>query len=220
MKGQRENGQCALGSIETPKLADWSDCMRELSLHILDALENSMEAGATSIELTIDEDLIADRLTITVGDNGRGMSETELARVFDPFFTTRSTRHVGLGIPLFKAAAERCNGGLTISSQLGEGTTLEAAFQHSHIDRAPLGDITGTLLAVILSGSSCDLHYVHRVDGQEFEFDTADIRAELEEVPLTHPAVRKWLQALIAAEEEELGRLASPSLLHSRKESS
>lgn len=179
--------------------------MRELSLHILDALENSLEAGATSVELTIEEDKTTDRLTITVLDNGRGMSKAQLARIFDPFFTTRSTRHVGLGIPLFKAAAERCNGDLTIASRLGEGTTLQATFQHSHIDRAPLGDMTGTLLAVILS-ASCDLHYVHRVDGRGFEFNTADMRAELGKVPLTHPAVRKWLQDFITEGEAELRR--------------
>lgn len=177
--------------------------MRELSLHILDALQNSLEAGATSIELIVDEDRVADRLTITVRDNGRGMSEARLACIFDPFFTTRSTRHVGLGIPLFKAAAERCNGDLTVTSQLGDGTELQATFQHSHIDRVPLGDMPGALLAVILSGS-CDVHYVHRVGEREFEFNTADMRAELEEVPLTHPTVRKWLQEFIAEGEKEL----------------
>lgn len=181
--------------------------MRELSLHILDALENSLEARATCIELIIEEDLAADRLSITIRDNGRGMSEAQLARIFDPFFTTRSTRHVGLGIPLFKAAAELCNGSLTVTSQLGKGTTLQATFQHSHIDRAPLGDIAGTLLAFILAGQ-CDLHYVHRLGEREFEFDTAEIRAELGDVPLTHPAVRKWLREFIAEGEEELGRFA------------
>jgi hypothetical protein len=178
--------------------------MRELSLHVLDALENSLEAEATSIELIIEENLVADRLAITIRDNGRGMSEAQLARIFDPFFTTRSTRHVGLGIPFFKAAAELCNGSLTVTSQLGKGTTLQATFQHSHIDRAPLGDMTGTLLAFILAGQ-CDLHYVHRVGEREFEFDTAEIRVELEDVSLTHPAVRKWLQEFIAEGEEELG---------------
>jgi hypothetical protein len=178
--------------------------MRELSLHILDALENSLEAGATAVELIIEEDRLADRLTITIRDDGRGMSQAQLDRVFDPFFTTRSTRHVGLGIPLFSAAAERCGGSLNVTSQPGEGTTLQATFQHSHIDRAPLGDVAGALLAVILSGS-CDLHYVHRVDGREFEFHTADMRAELGGIPLTHPAVRKWLQEFIAEGEAELG---------------
>jgi len=181
--------------------------MRELSLHILDALENSLEARATCIELIIEEDLAADRLSITIRDNGRGMTEAQLPRIFDAFFTTRSTRHVGLGIPLFKAAAELCNGSLTVTSQLGKGTTLQVTFQHSHIDRAPLGDIAGTLLAFILAGQ-CDLHCVHRVGEREFEFDTAEIRAELGDVPLTHPAVRKWLREFIAEGEEELGRFA------------
>ena len=179
--------------------------MRELSLHILDVLENSLEAGATCVELTIEENATADRLAITVRDNGRGMSKEQVERIFDPFFTTRSTRHVGLGVPLFKAAAERCNGSLTVISQPGKGTTLQATFQHSHIDRAPLGDMEGTLLAFILSGA-CDVHYVHQVDGQEFEFHTADMRAELGEIPLTHPAVRNWLQEFIAAGEAELRR--------------
>jgi len=179
--------------------------MRELSLHILDVLENSLEAGATCVELTIEEDVALDRLTITIRDNGRGMSGAQVNRIFDPFFTTRSTRHVGLGVPLFKAAAERCNGNLTVSSQPGEGTTLQATFQHSHIDRAPLGNMEGTLLAFILSGA-CDVHYVHRVNGQEFEFHTADMRAELGEIPLTHPAARNWLQKFIAEGEAELGR--------------
>ena len=200
--------------------------MRELSLHILDALENSLEAGATAIELVIEEDTSADRLTITVRDNGRGMSEAQVDRIFDPFFTTRTTRHVGLGVPLFKAAAERCNGDLTVTSQPGEGTTLQATFQHSHIDRAPLGDIQGTLLAVILAAASGvpphpvipsearnlirNIHYLHRVDGQEFEFSTADVRAELGEIPLTLPPVRKWLQEFIAEGEEKLSLLPAP----------
>lgn len=196
-------GQCELRSISSPDLKDWSVCMRELSLHILDALENSLEAGATAVELIIEEDLATDWLTITIQDDGRGMSEDQLARIFDPFFTTRDTRHVGLGIPLFKAATERCNGDLTIESQMGEGTTLRATFQHSHIDRAPLGDITGTLMAIILSGS-CDLHYVHKVDGREFVFSTKEIRSELDNIPLTHPAVRNWLQDFIIEGEGSL----------------
>jgi hypothetical protein len=177
--------------------------MRELSLHILDALENSLEAGATLIELVIEEDLAADWLTIAIHDNGRGMNEDQLARINDPFFTTRSTRHVGLGIPLFMAAAERCEGNLDITSQSGKGTELRATFRHSHIDRAPLGDITGTLLATILAGS-CDLHYIHRLDGREFEFRTADVRAKLGDIPLTHPEVRKWLRDFIDEGEASL----------------
>jgi len=198
--------------------------MRELSLHILDILQNSVEAGATRVELTIDEDLAVDRLTITIEDNGRGIPPEKLPNLFDPFYTTRSTRHVGLGLPLLKAAAERCNGDVTLASEVGVGATLTATFQHSHLDRAPLGDLTGTLLTFILGGA-CDLRYVHRVRGAgergsrgageqgsggvrewEFAFDTAEMKVELGEVPLTHPDVREWLRQFIAEGEAELPR--------------
>jgi hypothetical protein len=170
--------------------------MRELSLHILDVLQNSLEAGATLVELAIEEDLAADQLVITVRDDGRGMDEATLAHVIDPFYTTRKTRQVGLGIPLFQAAAERSNGSLTITSQVGKGTVVRAIFQHSHIDRAPLGDMTGTLLAFILGGV-CDLRYTHRVNDERFTLNTAEIRAELGDVSLSHPVVREWLREYI-----------------------
>ena len=167
--------------------------MRELSLHILDVVENSLEAGATKVEIRIRERLADNRISIQVTDNGRGMDAAVLARVTDPFYTTRTTRHVGLGIPLFKAAAERCNGHLTISSIPGKGTTVEAEFQRDHIDRAPLGDMVGTLLAVMLSTKACRLVYEHRVDERTFRFDMDELREALGGVPLTHPQVREWL---------------------------
>lgn len=180
--------------------------MRELSQHVLDALQNALEAEASAIDLMVEEDLAGDRLTVVVRDNGRGIRQDHLRRIFDPFFTTRSTRRVGLGLPLFKAAAERCKGDLTVRSRAGEGTTLRATFQHSHIDRPPLGNITSTLMAVILAGG-CDLHYVHRREGRTFEFHTADMRAELGDVPLTHPAVRGWLKDYIAQGEAALSEV-------------
>lgn len=209
--------KCASRSVESPDLENWVACMRELSLHILDILENSLMAGATRIELTIEEDLAADSLTITVKDNGRGISQEQLARALDPFYTTRATRRVGLGLPLFKAAAERCNGSLAITSQVGQGTSVQAMFQHSHIDRAPLGDINSTLMAAILRGTA-DIGYVHRLKREgavrEFDFDTASIRTELDGVPLTHPAVQQWLQKFIAEGEAEL---AGPVALDLRR---
>nr|MBC7246101.1 ATP-binding protein [Chloroflexota bacterium] len=171
--------------------------MRELSLHILDALENSVEAGATRIELLIEEDLQNDILRITIKDNGRGMSEDMVKKVLDPFFTTRTTRHVGLGLPLFAAAAQQCNGALYIQSQPGIGTTVEVTFQHSHIDRAPLGDMTATLLAVLMSERPVDIYYKHVIDKRTFEFDTAEIRQELGDVPLSHPMIRGWLETTL-----------------------
>lgn len=181
--------------------------MRELSLHILDILQNSVEAGATWIELLLEEDLTNDILSITVKDNGRGMDEAQVTRATDPFFTTRTTRHVGLGLPLLAAATERCAGSFKISSAPGAGTTVVAEFQHSHIDRASLGNIADTLLALIMSESfsqACDLHYVHRVGDKKFEFDTAQIREELGEIPLTHRLVRDWLREFISEGEKTL----------------
>lgn len=172
--------------------------VRELALHVLDILQNAVEAGATRVALMVDEDQAADRLTIIVRDNGRGMDAATAARATDPFFTSRETRHVGLGLPLFAAAAERAGGRLVIRSEPGCGTTVEATFQLSHPDRQPLGDMADTLLAFLLADRAPDLHYWHHVDGETFEFDTADIRAALGDVPLTHPAVRQWLAEFLA----------------------
>jgi len=181
--------------------------MRELSLHILDLLQNSLEAESSRIELILKEDATNDFFSITVIDNGRGMDASQIARATDPFFTTRKTRHVGLGIPLLAVAAEHCGGAFSLESAPGVGTTVTATFQHSHIDRVPLGNIRDTLLAFMVADSGervCDLYYRHRVDDREFEFDTADIRRELKEVSLSHPKVWNWLKEFVAEGERSL----------------
>jgi len=182
--------------------------MRELSLHVLDIVENAIQAGAQHVDLAIVEDLDADRLSITIRDDGRGMDAQMVATARDPFFTTRTTRHVGLGIPLFAAAAERCAGALTIDSAPGRGTTIEAVFQHSHIDRAPLGDMSATLMCILMRDRHVDVRYVHRVfrhcSESAFELDTAQIRQELDDVPLHLPSVRHWLGEFIAQGEQQL----------------
>jgi signal transduction histidine kinase len=181
--------------------------VRELSLHILDVLENAMEAGATRVELSVVEDLGLDRLAIDVQDNGRGMEAETVRRALDPFFTTRTTRHVGLGLPLFAAAARRCDGDFTLESVPGRGTRVRASFRHSHLDRAPLGNLTDTLVAFLLSErGEIELCYRHQVEDGTFEFDTAAIQAELGEVPLSHPQVREWLYEYISEGEAELRR--------------
>jgi anti-sigma regulatory factor (Ser/Thr protein kinase) len=177
--------------------------VRELSLHVLDVLENAVGAGATCIEIRIDEDTEADRMLIEVADNGRGMTKEMAEAVLSPFVTTRKMRHVGLGLPLLAEAAHRCAGDLKIESEVGMGTRITATFRHSHVDRAPLGDMPMALLAVLLSERPVDLQFTHRVDGEEFQFDTAEIRRELEDVPLNHPKVRSWL--LAALNEGEAG---------------
>ena len=167
--------------------------MREISLHILDVLENAVEAGASRINVTIEENLKADALVIEITDNGKGMEQELISRVLDPFFTSRNTRHVGLGLPLFLAASRRCEGDLVIRSTPGKGTGVRATLRHSHIDRAPLGDVASSLIAILLSERPVDLDYIHRVDSRDFRFDSSEIRRELENVPLTHPRVREWL---------------------------
>jgi anti-sigma regulatory factor (Ser/Thr protein kinase) len=172
--------------------------VRELSLHLLDIVQNALEAGASRVQIIVSEDSQRNRLTIAVEDNGRGMDAETLARVSDPFFTTRKTRHVGLGIPLFKAAAQRCAGDLTITSQLGQGTRVMAEMQRDHIDRAPLGDVKSTLLSMLLMAGSADIRYEQRFDDCTFVLDTKEMREALDGVPLIHPQVRDWLEEFIA----------------------
>lgn len=178
--------------------------MRELSQHILDLLQNGIEAGAKHLVLDIDDDERANLLTIRVRDDGRGMDAETLQKVTDPFFTTRTTRHVGLGVPLLKAAAERCNGTFRIESERGRGTEVCATFQRDHLDRAPLGNMVITLMGVLLSEQACDLVYRHRAHGALFELDTAELREALGDVPLGHPQVRGWVQGYIQEGLDEL----------------
>lgn len=172
--------------------------MRELSLHILDIAQNSIVAGAEILRIAVIEDLTNDRLIIRIKDDGRGMDEETVARVIDPFYTTRTTRRVGLGIPMFKASAESCNGCFKINSQLGVGTEIDAEFQHSHIDRMPLGNMTDTLVTIIMGSPKMDLIYTHWVNDRKFALSTKEIRKTLgDEIPLTSIEVIKWLKAYI-----------------------
>ena len=178
--------------------------MRELSLHILDALENSVEAGASRIQVTVEENLQEDLLVIEIVDNGHGMDPEAVSQVMNPFYSTRTTRHVGLGLPLFLSAARRCDGNLVLQSKPGTGTRLRATFRHSHLDRAPLGEMPSALLASLLSERPVDVAYTHRVGAREFRFDSSEIREELGDVPLTHPRVRDWLFQVLQEGEAEL----------------
>lgn len=179
--------------------------MKELSLNILDITENSTRAGATLVELTVDEQPADDRLTITVADNGRGMDAELLAAVCDPFTTTRTTRKIGLGIPLFKEAAESSGGSLSISSEPGVGTTVTAVFGYSHIDRMPLGDMAGTVSTIIqCHEAECDFVYRHVFGRGEFTLDTRELREVMEDVPLSTPEVVFWIKENIEENLREL----------------
>lgn len=168
--------------------------MRELSLHILDIIQNSLAAEATKVELIIKEDLEEDSLEIEVKDNGRGMTAAQLEKVTDPFFTSRTTRKVGLGIPLFKANAESCNGKFKITSSLKVGTDVYASFQHSHIDRVPLGDIVSTIISILAVNPQLDLIFQYNYNGRQFIFDSREIKGNLDDVPINNPLVLDWLK--------------------------
>lgn len=180
--------------------------MEQLSLHILDLVQNSLEAEATSVSAKIVEDLSNDRLTIQVVDDGRGMSEEICQRVTDPFFTTRKTRHVGLGIPFLQAATQACAGSLTVRSQEGSGTTITAVFQHSHIDRMPLGDMVKTLMVLFLMTEPITFHYSHQIDDRVFEFSTDLFHQLLGPVSFSAREVREWFQRFVVEGEESVQR--------------
>lgn len=167
--------------------------MRELSLHILDVVENGVTAGASCICIRVEESIAADLLRISVHDNGRGMPDAKIKRIEDPFVTTRTTRRVGLGLALLAAAARRCDGDISVNTAPGRGTEVTATFRHSHIDRAPLGDMAATLGTLILGNPRVDFVYVHRLDDKEFTFDTREIKAELEIVDLSDSVVVTYL---------------------------
>ncbi|MFO7152824.1 MAG: ATP-binding protein [Bacillota bacterium] len=171
--------------------------MKELSLHVLDIVENSLRAGATEVEIKIVEDSEEDLLSIEVKDNGSGMDEETVKKVIDPFFTTRTERKVGLGIPLLSQAAKAAGGGLTIESIPGHGTTVRAWFQKSHIDLQPLGDMAKTMSALVALHPEVDFVYTHVKDDREFSLNTKDMKARLQEIPVNHPLVIDWISKFI-----------------------
>lgn len=179
--------------------------MNELSLHVLDILQNSIKAGATLITLEFALDTKAETLTITITDNGTGMSEELVRKVLDPFVTSRTTRRVGMGLSLFRQSAEGTGGSLSIKSQLGKGTTVTAVFYYGHIDCPPLGNMTDTFLAQVLSSPEIDFIYRFTTAQGEMSFDTREVRAVLGEVPLSQPEVYTWMQESINEEIKEIG---------------
>lgn len=178
--------------------------MRELSLNILDIAQNSISAGASLITIDVSESREEHLLTLTVSDNGCGMDEEQLQNVCDPFFTTRTTRKVGMGISLFEAAAEQCGGKLDITSKVGIGTKMHVTFEYNHIDRAPLGDMPGTISTLVSGSPEIDFLYRHIICGREFSADTREMRQMLGDVPLDTPEVVMWINGYIKEGIEEV----------------
>ncbi len=180
--------------------------MREIALHILDIVQNSIVANATRIEVSITEEFDADKLTVVIRDNGCGMSKEFLEKVIDPFTTKRTTRKVGLGIPLYKMAAENTGGSFDIQSEEGKGTVVTAVFGYSHIDRQPLGDIAGTMLGLFTSYEKIDFLFQHKVNEKIFEVDTTQLKNVLGDVSFQVPEVYMWLSEYLKEGEEELNQ--------------
>lgn len=178
--------------------------MKEISLHILDIARNSVKAGATLIKIAVKESSAEDLFSVEIEDNGCGMSRELLQRVCDPFTTSRTTRKVGLGIPLFKTAAEMTGGSFEISSEEEEGTLVKARFIRSSIDRQPLGNIAETLLGLITSHEDIDFEYIHSVDDRSFRADTREMKKILGDISLSSPEVYLWLEEYLKEGEEEL----------------
>lgn len=180
--------------------------MRELSLNILDIAQNSIVAGASLTEILVKEDTVRKELLIGIYDNGKGMTEEQVENVQDPFYTTRTTRKVGMGIPLFKMAAEQTGGSFKITSQVGVGTRVEALFKTDSIDFTPLGDMEATISTIVSMNEDKDFIYIRSVDGREFKFSSAEIKQILDGVPLSEPSVIMWIESYIKENTEELFR--------------
>lgn len=171
--------------------------MKELALHILDITQNSVRAKATLVGISIVESSLNDTLTITITDNGCGMSKEILSNVTDPFYTSRTTRRVGLGLPLLKMNALQSGGEMNITSEPGKGTTVTASFSFSHIDRPPMGDIAGTMALIISGNPVIDFLFSYKVETNEWELDTRELREALGETPVNDLKVVKYLKEMI-----------------------
>lgn len=171
--------------------------MDELALNILDVANNSVSAKATLIEIAIIADRSLDRLTITIADNGVGMDAEFAKKVTDPFTTSRKTRKVGLGIPLFKMAAENTGGSFSVESEKGKGTKVTAVFVLSSIDRAPLGDIASTMTALIGGAPDIDFTLLYSVDGEEYLFDTREVKEVLDGIPIDEMEIIAYIKGQI-----------------------
>ena len=169
--------------------------MRELALNVLDIVENSVKAGASNVHISIVAK--SNLLTITIKDDGKGMDEEFLERVTDPFTTTRTTRKVGMGIPLFKMAAEMAGGQFSVTSKKGVGTTVTATFELDHIDRMPLGNMGETMSTLLNDDSPTDYVLYVSVDDNQYEFDTKELREQLDGVPVNEPEILLFVKDMI-----------------------
>jgi len=171
--------------------------MDDLSLHIMDIVENSVRAEATKVCVLIDVSTKNNILSLTIRDNGKGMNEEDLQRCMDPFFTTKDCKRTGLGISMVQQSAAEACGTFDISSEQGRGTEMKATFQYDHLDRKPLGDLAKTCYVLIAAFPLIDLVFFCRKDREEFEIDTGELKKDLGDIPISSPDVLKTLRTKI-----------------------
>jgi hypothetical protein len=171
--------------------------MNDLALHILDIVQNSISAGAALIRIIVSENLIDDLLAIIIEDNGKGMTSEQVSKLADPFFTSRTTRKVGMGIPLFKQSAEQSGGKLNIKSEVGIGTTITATFIYSNIDRPPLGDVANAVIILVTSNPNIRFVFEYSFNHKKYIFDTKEVKEALEDLPINTPGIAKYLEEMV-----------------------
>ena len=179
--------------------------LEDLSQHVLDITENSVAADATTVLIEITEDVKSNVLSMVIEDNGRGMSPEFLAKVTDPFTTSRTTRRVGMGLPFLKQSTELCGGHFVLKSELGVGTRTEARFQYDSIDRPPVGDMPATIMSVFMGHPDINWTYRHIINGEEFCLTTEELVDALEDRELLRTIdVGLWIREQVS---EALGEL-------------
>ncbi|MDD4603891.1 MAG: ATP-binding protein [Bacteroidales bacterium] len=179
--------------------------MKDLSMHIMDIFQNSVSASASLITLDIVEDTHDNLLRLDFTDNGKGMTIEMAKKVTDPFFTTRKTRNVGLGLPLLKQNAERTGGFFKLESEEGKGTKVTAQFVRDHLDRPVFGDIPGAILLTVIANPDIVFTYSHKKDEKKYYFSTLEVKEALGDVPLNDPLVYHYLHEMITENLNEIG---------------
>jgi hypothetical protein len=180
--------------------------MKDISYHILDIVQNSLNAGADKIFTGISENSATGKLTLTIRDNGKGMNESLLNKVVDPFFTSSVTKKVGLGLPLLKQNAELTGGTFTLDSKEGKGTTVTVVFNYTHIDMIPTGDIGMTYKTLIAMNPEKNFEFRYEKDGQEFILNTAEVRDILGETRIDSREVLDYIAGYINENQEALSQ--------------
>jgi len=171
--------------------------MNDLSMHILDIIQNSLSAGASVIELDVCEDVKNNLLAIAIKDNGKGMTPEQVAQVTDPFFTSRTTRKVGMGLPLYRQTAEQSGGALKVESETGVGTTVAATFVYDHIDRPPTGDLANAVVLMMSANPDHLFKFTYKYNDKSYSIDTREINEALDGMPIHDVQVINMIQQII-----------------------